>query len=355
MIYKYSKGELKSPEQTAAQMLRLSVTYQNDLGEKKYWSLPVFFKYVAALPYKKDPANIESISRPGLSMRPAWPWRDCDDKSILLGSWCAANGIPFRFIASSNRPDKNLHHVFVQAYLKKPIFLDATYKKNILGDVPKHTFLKPLTDWYNMAAIQILEGSQLGFNPFKNIKRKTKNLTRQTKNIAKKTGKAALKPAKYVSKQFAKLMPKAIKNKIAAAVESVVGNRKLSATAKAAIIGPATAAALAIPGVQPWAAGVPMLVSEILDGLIKKAGGSVEPKKAPITQSIAEKKAAAIASAKKKAGSLKVKKTKKGETAAAEIVKSALDPAYDTKKALIQGSAIGAAAYLAYRLIKPKK
>lgn len=311
MAVKYSKTHLQSPEQTAAQMVRLSQVYKNDLGDKARWDLPRFFKYVADLPYRKDPRAIESLSRPALSMRENWPWRDCDDKSILLGAWCAFNGIPFRFIASSNRPDKNLHHVFLQAQFKEPIFLDATYKKNILGEVPQHTFLKPLTHWIKpMASIQVLEGQQMGWNPFKNIKRKTKNLTRQTKNIAKKTGKIAMKPVKAISKGMSKLMPSSIKKAIEKAVRSVVGNRKLSTAAKAAIIGPATAAALAIPGAQPFAPAVPVLVNEILDKIIKEHSGK-SPSTPEKTLTVAEKKAAAIASAKEKASKLKVKKISK--------------------------------------------
>jgi hypothetical protein len=305
MEYKRNIRELISAEDTGLEMARLSCKYKDDLGEMANWPLPKFFDYVKNLPYRKDPKNIESLSRPRFLLMQNWPWRDCDDKAILLGAWAASNYIPFRFLATAAKKNIPFHHVFIELEGKKNLLLDSTYSKNIFGTIPKFFKIKPLTPWIeNMPQIQILEGSEMGFNPFKNTGRKVKNLARQTKNLGKKALKAITPP-----------IPKNLQNSAKKVIKALLKNKKITAATKAAIIAPATAAVLAIPGMQIYAIAVPPLVNKILNEIIKSSKVSEPdktPDKAPENLTIAEKKAAAIAKAKEKAGSLKVKKVKKG-------------------------------------------
>jgi hypothetical protein len=279
---KITRGPLKSAQATAAEMARLAVQYSSDLGEKSSWPLQKIFSYVKNLPYRRDPENTESLARPALSMRPGFPWRDCDDKAIILGAWCAANMIPFRFLASSRRPDKSLHHVFLEAQAgAAPIILDATYPSHKLGALARtdYTKIEPLTGWI-MPNLQVLE-SPFGFLP--------KNLGRKIGNVAKKTVHVAATPVRVARRGvdaglsiMARNIPGPLRRQIENAVRRIVGNRAVTPAIKAAVIGPATAAALAIPGMQLYAPAVPVVLNTILDKMIAEAkkripGGGASP------------------------------------------------------------------------------
>ncbi len=176
---------LTGPDQTAAEMLRLVFAYAADLGEKAAWSLPRFFDYVRKLPYKMDPKGVETLSRPRYLMLQEWPWRDCDDKAILIGSYCFLNKIPFRFVAASNQTNKELHHVYVVATINgKDYPIDSTYQNNTLGKEYPATFKQNLTG--NIMAQQMtLEG----YRDLAGVS-----------SILKKAGKVAKRGANFVIK-----------------------------------------------------------------------------------------------------------------------------------------------------------
>ena len=143
---------LESVYQTGAKMRRLVCDYWADLGP--WLDLPFldFYRYVCDLPYIADPLTIEFVSRAKFTLNPFFNVaRDCDDKAVLLASWWHGHDEGKRFVASSTKPDKKLHHVFVQ--LENGIFLDATYKKNkdYFGFYPyftKITRIIPLTSFF---------------------------------------------------------------------------------------------------------------------------------------------------------------------------------------------------------------
>ena len=151
---------LESVGQTAAQMVRMVETYAGDIGEMASWPLPRYFRHIANLEYRADPKGHESVSRPALTLGASWPWRDCDDKAVLMGSWCYLNGVPFHFVASSKRPDKTLHHTWVIADLGgRPLPLDATYPRNYLGwSDPANTRIEPLTGDIMQPTLNTFEG-----------------------------------------------------------------------------------------------------------------------------------------------------------------------------------------------------
>lgn len=99
----------------------------NDLGELAKMPLPSFFNKVRSIPYKRDIKGRETVARPSLLLK-EFPALDCKKKAILMGAWCHANGVPFRFIAVSENPSRRFHHVFLLAKIGnqwRPI--DATY------------------------------------------------------------------------------------------------------------------------------------------------------------------------------------------------------------------------------------
>jgi len=157
---RHTQKPLISAPETAREMARLSVKYSSDLGDMAKWPLEKFYKFVKDLPFRSDPQGHESIARPSLTLGKDWPWRDCDDKSILIGAWCFANKIPFKFQASSKHPSGHLHHVYVIAKIDKmPFVIDATYPRNTLGIMDKGiTKIQNLTGDIMDSTLNIFEG-----------------------------------------------------------------------------------------------------------------------------------------------------------------------------------------------------
>ena len=121
--------KLKDVYQTAFQMRRLVESYYLDLGPWLNVPFLDFYRYVCDLPYIPDPHNIEFVSRAALTINPFFNVaRDCDDKAVLLGCWWHGHGDKCRFVASSTKKNKMLHHVFLQH--ETGLFFDATYCKN---------------------------------------------------------------------------------------------------------------------------------------------------------------------------------------------------------------------------------
>jgi hypothetical protein len=164
-----TQTRLVSANDTAENMTRLVSLYANDLGDKINWPLQKFYDFVKRLPFKSDPPGHESIARPALTLQENWPWRDCDDKSILIGSWLYANKIPFKFQASSKAPSGHLHHVYVVARINgKPFVIDATYPRNTLGVMDRGiTKIQNLTGEIMNPTLNVFEGDTnplLGFS-----------------------------------------------------------------------------------------------------------------------------------------------------------------------------------------------
>lgn len=143
--------QLYDVNQTGAQMSRLVLTYWTDLGAWLNRPFSEFYRYVCNLPYIPDPPGVETVSRPGYTINPGYAPRDCDDKAVLIASWLHGNGHKCRFVASSTKPNRQLHHVFVQ--LDDGTLIDATYSQNaqFLGSYPyfaKLTKIIPLTRFF---------------------------------------------------------------------------------------------------------------------------------------------------------------------------------------------------------------
>lgn len=102
--------------------------------------LPSYYNLVRSIPYRRDREPVEVVSRPYHIFRHRSLGMDCKKKAILLGAYCKRNGIPYRLVASSRRPDKRMHHVFPQGMIQLSgntspqwVNLDATYPNYRLG------------------------------------------------------------------------------------------------------------------------------------------------------------------------------------------------------------------------------
>jgi len=102
-----------------------SAKYFNDLGQYLDTTLSEFYNHVKNIPYKED-ESAEIVGRPKYLFD--FPALDCKKKAVLIGSWLEAHGIPWRLIAVSERPDRQIHHVFNQAWINNNWRnIDATY------------------------------------------------------------------------------------------------------------------------------------------------------------------------------------------------------------------------------------
>jgi hypothetical protein len=135
---------LSDKSQTASRIKELVSKFSGDLKKislKKgsrlvpLASLPLseYFDFVKNLPYRRDKKPVEVVARPALLLTSdTFAGNDCKKKSILMASYLKENGIPYRFVGSSNRKDGSIHHIFVQGLFrvndsKEWLNLDATY------------------------------------------------------------------------------------------------------------------------------------------------------------------------------------------------------------------------------------
>jgi hypothetical protein len=152
--------ELREPltdkQQTATRIRQLISRYASDLdnifiernGKKiplSSLSLKEYFSFVAAIPYRKDKAPIEVVARPHHIIKHRKLGMDCKKKTVLMGSFCELKGLPYRFIASSRRADKRVHHIFPQVKLHGEFRnIDATYPENKIFDQKECTYAETI-------------------------------------------------------------------------------------------------------------------------------------------------------------------------------------------------------------------
>lgn len=87
-----------------------------------------FHSIIKMLPYRQDMKPIEVVARPKHLLKHRALGLDCKKKGILIGSYLKINSIKYRFLGSSNRKNRRIHHVFPQAKINgKWHNVDATY------------------------------------------------------------------------------------------------------------------------------------------------------------------------------------------------------------------------------------
>ena len=131
--------DLLSKNQTGYEMHRLIEKYYGDLNHLfindngkliPISSLPLnkFFNFVKNIPYRRDKRPVEVIARPNKIVRNRRLGMDCKKKSIMVASYLKGRGYPYRLVASSRFPTKQVHHVFPQVQIfGKWLNVDATY------------------------------------------------------------------------------------------------------------------------------------------------------------------------------------------------------------------------------------
>lgn len=118
---------LKSRDQTGRAIYRQAKNFR-DLKNGIDTTLKEWFDFVKSLPYAENPDGIEIVKRPAFVLNNLKEPIDCKQKAVLMGAWLEAHGIPWRLVAVSERPDKIIHHVMIQAKISgRWKNIDATY------------------------------------------------------------------------------------------------------------------------------------------------------------------------------------------------------------------------------------
>ena len=92
--------------------------------------LPEYFDLVKNLRYTRDDKPVEIVARPKyiLALSSAGVGIDCKKKAILIAAYLHGIGLPWRFVAVSKKPSREVHHVFPQVLMAGEwLNVDATY------------------------------------------------------------------------------------------------------------------------------------------------------------------------------------------------------------------------------------
>ena len=140
MVVHETREPLYDKAQTGKAMYNIVEKFSGDLEyiavEQKGKQIPVvdlslseYFDLVKKIPYRQDTKPKEVIARPYHLFKNQNLGLDCKKKNILMAGYLHYHGIPYRFVASSKRPDKRIHHVFTQGKLQGDYKnLDVTYQ-----------------------------------------------------------------------------------------------------------------------------------------------------------------------------------------------------------------------------------
>ena len=132
-------------ELTGLYMYHYAENYSGDLGGFRALPFPAWYDRVKSIPYRSDdelfpdePGRVvEVVARPEILLsRRMFPALDCKKKAILCGAWAAANNRPFAFLAVSEMPSREIHHVFPVIDFDGRGFqsTDATFPQFSIGD-----------------------------------------------------------------------------------------------------------------------------------------------------------------------------------------------------------------------------
>ncbi len=129
--------ELRSVDQTVAEMFRLVNLYYGDVARFATMTPEAFYNKVRAIPYRADPRGNEFLQRPASTLNGWSECGDCDDKAIVMAAYAKAAGIEYRIaiggsqaVRVGSRVEYPFHHVWAEfKMMGKWVPMDATYPR----------------------------------------------------------------------------------------------------------------------------------------------------------------------------------------------------------------------------------
>lgn len=123
--------DLETYEKTVLKIFEFTKKYYTDVIFLESKTPEEVFEFVKNLKYVSDPKGIEFLSRPKFSIFENIP-RDCDDKTLIITSYCELKGIPYKIGVTGK--GKSPHHIFPIIKLNDVwTYFDATYKNGEIG------------------------------------------------------------------------------------------------------------------------------------------------------------------------------------------------------------------------------
>lgn len=142
-------------ELTGRYMYQFAENYPEDMAPFRRLPFSVWYGMVRDIPYQSDDELfpdavgrvVEVVARPAYLLdRSIFQSLDCKKKSILIGAWAAVNGCPFCFLAVSENPSREVHHVFPMVDVGYGWeTADATLPEYRIGQVFPLTYVEELT------------------------------------------------------------------------------------------------------------------------------------------------------------------------------------------------------------------
>ncbi|KAB2929148.1 MAG: hypothetical protein F9K24_20705 [Leptonema illini] len=120
--------DLESYKQTVDECRRIAREHRDDILPylSSRTNLFDWYNVIRSLQYVADPVGLETISRPAYTLLRYWNGpRDCDDKTVLILSFCYLHEIPCRMIVCGQTPAP--HHIYPEVKLNVWMPADATY------------------------------------------------------------------------------------------------------------------------------------------------------------------------------------------------------------------------------------
>jgi hypothetical protein len=143
--------EYQGKDLTGRAMYSVVRDYHDDIGDYAAWPLPAWFDLVRYIPYESDNERfperpMELVPRPKYLLdRSLFPRIDCKKKSILIAAWAESHGVPYRFVAVSQKPNRSIHHVFPQLLVSGEwVTMDATFPEYEMGQGHPITYAEVL-------------------------------------------------------------------------------------------------------------------------------------------------------------------------------------------------------------------
>jgi len=146
------RQKLFDKKQTVKEIDRIVNTFASDIDDFRYKGICLsgvelkrYYNLVKNIPYQRDQKPIEILIRPRYMLKNRNIGLDCKKKTILIGAYLKRNGKRFRYVGSSQRPDKRIHHIYIQVlHDGQWKNIDATYPENNIFENKKYTKVEVL-------------------------------------------------------------------------------------------------------------------------------------------------------------------------------------------------------------------
>lgn len=126
----------------------VSITRKCGRTDEPCMALAVLEWVKAHLRYVKDPVDTELVHAPALLVnaiaRDGQTAGDCDDAACLIAALDQSIGLRARLVVGSYRPDRQLHHIWVEAIVRPRTVLQDPFRAIEFNQLPTRIVTVPV-------------------------------------------------------------------------------------------------------------------------------------------------------------------------------------------------------------------